>query len=269
MAGPPAVSSAPVCTARLVTGWSVSSAGEAGLGLTVRDVRRITSSRLALRLRPVSRVTATLPAPQEVSVTRPASVPAGRGSPASSATPALRTAGTSPPAGPASVSPPGAGTTRATAGRTRAAVSANSSSPGRTVTSVSRDISRSQRRTSSGAAPASVTVTPLSVAWLLVMFKVSREEPPALHFLTELIAAAIKSQFLRGPDDWTAEENGRNIRDRTIFNAYKKIIGKKRETLENLCELNVCQVCSLWRLRLTLWLRRNFLVTSWPATARN
>ena len=39
---------------------------------------------------------------------------------------------------------------------------------------------RSQRRTSSGAAPASATVTPLSVAWLQVMFKVSRELDPSL-----------------------------------------------------------------------------------------
>ena len=141
MAGLPGVSSAPACTGRLVTGWSVSSVGGAGPGLTVRDVRRITSSRRGLR--PASRVTATLPAPQEVSVTRPASVPAGRGCPGSSATPAPRTAGTSPPAGPASVSPPGAATTLETAGRTRAAVSANYSSPGRTVRSVSRAISRS------------------------------------------------------------------------------------------------------------------------------
>ena len=141
MAGPPAVSSAPASTGRLVTGWSVWSAGEAGPGLTVRDVGRITSSSLTVRS--ASPVTATLPAPLEVSVTRPGSAPAGRGSPASTATPALRTAGTFPPVGPASVSRPAVVTTRATAGRTRAAVSVNCSSPGRTVTSVSRDISRS------------------------------------------------------------------------------------------------------------------------------
>ena len=141
MAGPAGVSSARPCTARLVTVWSVWSAGEAGPGLTVRDVGRITSSSLTVRS--ASPVTATLPAPLEVSVTRPGSAPAGRGSPASTATPALRTAGTFPPVGPASVSRPAVVTTRATAGRTRAAVSVNSSSPGRTVTSVSPDISRS------------------------------------------------------------------------------------------------------------------------------
>ena len=90
---------------------------------------------------------------------------------------------------------------------------------------------RSQRRISSVAAPVSATATPLSVTWPRAMLKVSRGDPNSLHFLTKLISADIKSQFLRGPDDWTAEENGRNIRDRTIFNAYKKIIGKTRETL--------------------------------------
>ena len=201
MAGPAGVSSALPCTARLVTVWSVWSAGEAGPGLTVRDVGRITSSSRTVRS--ASPVTATLPAPLEVSVTRPGSAPAGRGSPASTATPALRTAGTFPPVGPASVSRPAVVTTRATAGRTRAAVSVNCSSPGRTVTSVSRDISRSvlplslslsyfvlqcfplrsPRRTSSGAAPASVTATPPSVAWLRVMFRVSLESarPPSPH----------------------------------------------------------------------------------------
>ena len=95
-------------------------------------------------------------------------------------------------------------------------------------------------------------------------------EHPAIHFLTELLAAAIKSQFLRGPDDWTAEENGRNIRDRTIFNAYKKIIGKRRKSLKNICDGNICgQDYNLWMLRHTLWLRRNSLVISWPATARS
>ena len=141
MAGPPGVSSAPASTVRLVTVWSVSSAGEAGLELTVRDVRRITFSRPELRS--ASRVTVTLLAPQVLSVMRAGSVPAGQECRGSSATPAPRTPGTSPPAGPASVSPPGAATTLETAGRTRAAVSASSSSPGRTVTSVSRDISRS------------------------------------------------------------------------------------------------------------------------------
>ena len=141
MAGPPGVSSAPASTVRLVTVWSVSSAGEVGLELTVRDVRRTTISLLVARS--VSPVTATLPAPQVLSVMRAVSVPADQVCQASSATPAHRTPGTSPPAGPASVSPPAAGTTRGTAGRTQAAVSANSSSPGRTVTSVSRDISRS------------------------------------------------------------------------------------------------------------------------------
>ena len=154
MAGPAGVSSARPCTARLVTVWSVWSAGEAGPGLTVRDVGRITSSSRTVRS--ASPVTATLPAPLEVSVTRPGSAPAGRGSPASTATPALRTAGTFPPVGPASVSRPAVVTTRATAGRTRAAVSVNCSSPGRTVTSVSRDISRS--------------VLPLSLPCFITMF---------------------------------------------------------------------------------------------------
>ena len=35
---------------------------------------------------------------------------------------------------------------------------------------------------------------------------------------------------MRGLDGWTAEEEGRNIPDRTIFNAYKKIIGVQSET---------------------------------------
>ena len=38
-------------------------------------------------------------------------------------------------------------------------------------------------------------------------------------------AASIKSQFSRGLDEWTAEESGVRIQDRTIFNAYKKMVG--------------------------------------------
>ena len=37
----------------------------------------------------------------------------------------------------------------------------------------------------------------------------------------------IKSEFSRGPDDWVSEDPSRPLHDKTIFNAYKKLIGLK------------------------------------------
>lgn len=44
-------------------------------------------------------------------------------------------------------------------------------------------------------------------------------------FIARIILASVRSHFTRGLDGWAAEEDGKYIQDRTIFNAFKKTIG--------------------------------------------
>jgi len=47
------------------------------------------------------------------------------------------------------------------------------------------------------------------------------------HMAEGYIKSVIASEFSRGPDDWASEDPGHSLQDKTIFNAYKKLIGIK------------------------------------------
>lgn len=47
------------------------------------------------------------------------------------------------------------------------------------------------------------------------------------HMADGYVRSVIKSEFSRGPDDWVSEDPSRPLHDKTIFNAYKKLIGLK------------------------------------------
>ena len=82
---------------------------------------------------------------------------------------------------------------------------------------------RLTRRTCSAAPPASAAGTPRTARWPRATSKVSSRS--SSHVFHRISSASIKSQFTRGLEDWTAEEEGVAIPDRTVFNAYKKMVG--------------------------------------------
>jgi len=47
------------------------------------------------------------------------------------------------------------------------------------------------------------------------------------HMADGYVKSVITSEFSRGPDDWVSEDPSRPLHDKTIFNAYKKLIGLK------------------------------------------
>ena len=71
----------------------------------------------------------------------------------------------------------------------------------------------------------SAMVTRTSAKWPKDLSKVSPTTLAIVEFTARIISASLRSHFSRGLDGWVAEEEGKNIQDRTIFNAYKKIIG--------------------------------------------